>query len=154
MTKTKSPPQIVSIWLSAFLALNLAMASPAGALLFDDNLPKETKLRNLNILSAGAVLAWGVANWDYFQETPRTDNEGWFSRGTDEGGADKLGHLYTTYALSHLYASIYDQWVFLRGHADELRRRGRGILVWHPPGMAETSRFTIGVCTKLERFRN
>ncbi len=111
MTNVKRPyPRILSLIISVFLAMLLLIASPASALLFDSDLPRETKVRNLNLLAAGTILTWGVINWDYFQESPRSTNEEWFGRDTDEGGADKLGHLYTTYALSHLYATIYRGW--------------------------------------------
>ncbi len=92
------------------LTLLLGGAFPAEALLFDDDLPRATKVRNLNLLAAGTVIAWGVGNWDYFQETPHAKSEDWFSRGTEEGGADKLGHVYTAYALSHAFAWIYREW--------------------------------------------
>lgn len=108
---TKHPYQkTVAISLPVILAILLLIASPASALLFDSDLPRETKVRNLNLLAAGSIITWGVINWDYFQESPQSSNEGWFARETDEGGADKLGHLYTTYALSHLYAAVYRDW--------------------------------------------
>lgn len=107
---TCSYPRIISIGIPVFLVMILLIAPPASALLFDNDLPKETKARNLNLLAAGTILTWGVINWDYFQESPQSTKEDWFGQGTDEGGADKLGHLYTTYALSHLYASIYRGW--------------------------------------------
>jgi len=111
MVNTKhSSPRIVSISILSFLAMVLLIAPPAFALLFDNDLPRETKFRNLNLLAAGTVITWGVINWDYFQESPQSNNEDWFDQKTDEGGADKLGHLYTTYALSHLYSLIYRDW--------------------------------------------
>jgi len=99
-----------SILATVLVALTLLAATPASALLFDDDLPRETKVRNLNLLAAGTVITWGIINWDYFQESPKSTNEDWFGHGTDEGGADKVGHLYTTYALSHLFAAIYRSW--------------------------------------------
>lgn len=102
--------QIISISLLAFLTVVLFIAPPASALLFDNDLPRETKVRNLNLLAAGTIITWGVINWDYFQASPRSSNENWLGQETDEGGADKLGHLYSTYALSHLYAKIYRDW--------------------------------------------
>ena len=103
------------------LAMTLLIVPPAHALLFDADLPRETKVRNLNLLAAGTILTWGVLNWDYFQQPPQSVNEGWFDEGTDEGGADKLGHLYTTYALSHIYASIYSDWDY---HEEDAMRLG------------------------------
>jgi hypothetical protein len=113
-------PGIISIVLLFILAMSLLIAPPASALLLDKDFPQETKVRNLNLLSAGIVVSWGVFNWDYFQKTPHSDNEDWFGRETDEGGVDKLGHLYTTYALSHLYASIYRGWDYSEERAMRL----------------------------------
>ncbi|HKJ29595.1 MAG: YfiM family protein [Desulfuromonadales bacterium] len=118
MTQIKlSASRIISFSLLFFLVMFLLIASPASALLFDDDLPRETKVRNLNLLAAGATLGWGIINWDYFQKSPQANSEDWFGRETDDGGADKLGHLYTTYALSHLFASIYDSWDYPREEA-------------------------------------
>lgn len=103
-------PHIISISILFFQAMVMFIAPPAFALLFDNNLPQETKVRNLNLLAAGTVFTWGVFNWDYFQRSPQSSMEDWFGHETDEGGADKLGHLYTTYALSHLYSLIYRDW--------------------------------------------
>ncbi len=112
-----SASRIISFSNLFVLVLLLLIASPASALLFDDDLPRETKARNLNLLAAGATIGWGLINWDYFQQSPQANREDWFGRETDEGGADKLGHLYTTYALSHLFASIYDSWDYPREEA-------------------------------------
>lgn len=97
---------------TGLFALTLFCALPVtgNALLFDDELPPATKARNLNLVAAGTVVAWGTLNWDYFQRTPHARSEEWFSHGTKEGGADKVGHVYTTYVLSDYYASLYRQW--------------------------------------------
>ncbi|WP_300670563.1 DUF2279 domain-containing protein [Desulfoluna sp.] len=63
--------------------------------------------------NAGGILfitGWGIANWDYGQETPSTTSEGWFGQGTDTGGADKLGHAYATYFLSHGLSHSCSKW--------------------------------------------
>jgi hypothetical protein len=61
----------------------------------------------VNVTGALGVIGWGVFNWDYFQRSPQAKSEGWFERDTKEGGADKLGHLWTTYAASHMFAAFY-----------------------------------------------
>lgn len=101
---------MTSVSIPVCLFLLLLVASPASALLFDDDLPRETKLRNLNILTTGAILTWGAIHWDYFQKSPKTGTEGWFEHDSAEGGADKMGHLYSTYAFSHIYATLYRSW--------------------------------------------
>lgn len=65
----------------------------------------------------GVVTLWGVAQWDYFSRTPHAQSEGWFGRDTDNGGADKLGHMYSTYVFSHGLAALYKHWGFAREDA-------------------------------------
>jgi hypothetical protein len=112
--------RIISTSALVLLAAVLLIVPPASAQFFADDLPRETKVRNLNLLAAGATITWGVINWDYFQKSPQANNEDWFGRKTDEGGADKFGHLYTTYALSHLYAKIYRSWEYSEERAMSL----------------------------------
>lgn len=82
-----------------------------------DRLPKEKKVLAVNLGLGAFITAWGVANWDYFQNSPRWTNEGWFGRNTPEGGADKAGHAYTSYLLSHVLASRYEHWGYDKGDA-------------------------------------
>lgn len=69
-------------------------------------------LLRVNLIGVGAVTAWGVANWDYFSNSPESASEGWFGNDTDSGGADKLGHLYTSYVMAHGLSSLYQHWCF------------------------------------------
>jgi hypothetical protein len=78
---------------------------------------KEDKALALNLGAGAAVLGWGFANWDYGSGGPRFQDEGWFDRETTEGGADKLGHLYTAYLFSHLFAGQYERWDFDKDQA-------------------------------------
>ncbi len=64
----------------------------------------------LNAGAAAALTAWGVYKWDYGQQAPKASSEGWFGQDDKEGGADKLGHFWSSYAVSHLFASIYESW--------------------------------------------
>lgn len=63
------------------------------------------------------ITLWGVAKWDYFTRSPHTDSEGWFGNDTSEGGADKVGHLYSTYLASHALSYLYESWCFERDDA-------------------------------------
>lgn len=63
-----------------------------------------------NIAGAAFVTAWGVAFWDYFTVKPIAGDEGWFNHDTKYGGADKLGHVYSTYLWSLGFASLYEYW--------------------------------------------
>jgi hypothetical protein len=68
---------------------------------------RKVRALQLNAAATGIVLGWGVVNWDYFQQSPKAKPEGWFGNNTDSGGADKLGHLYSGYALTHLWDYLY-----------------------------------------------
>lgn len=62
----------------------------------------------VNAAGALGIVAWGTIFWDYFQNSPKANNERWFERDTREGGADKLGHAWVAYASSHLFAGFYE----------------------------------------------
>jgi len=74
----------------------------------------DEELRNrviyTNIIGAGVIALWGAAFWDYFTISPVSGDEGWFGEDTKYGGADKLGHLYSTYVWSLGFASLYEYW--------------------------------------------
>lgn len=59
---------------------------------------------------AGTVLAYGAAVWwkDGRSSHFRTSSEGWFGQDTYAGGADKLGHAYSTYTGTRLLASAFE----------------------------------------------
>ncbi len=63
-----------------------------------------------NIAGAALVTVWGVAFWDYFSTAPRLGSEKWFQHDTKYGGADKLGHMYSTYLWSLGFSSLYEFW--------------------------------------------
>jgi hypothetical protein len=74
----------------------------------------DDELRNrviyTNIIGAAVVTAWGVGFWDYFTVNPRLGDEGWFGKDTKYGGADKFGHMYSTYLWSLGFQSLYEYW--------------------------------------------
>jgi len=74
----------------------------------------DDELRNrviyTNIIGAGVIALWGTAFWDYFTVDPVAGEEGWFGEDTKSGGADKLGHLYSTYLWSLGFSSLYEYW--------------------------------------------
>jgi len=72
----------------------------------------EDKLYNVNMTGIGIVTLWGVYQWDYFSQTTHSRSEGWFAVDTDEGGVDKLGHFYGSYAASHSLSYLYESWCF------------------------------------------
>ncbi len=69
-------------------------------------------LPKLDFTSATSTAAWelaglttgitylGAQSWDWGSSSFNMNSEGWFGMDTGSGGADKLGHLYTTYLMS------------------------------------------------------
>lgn len=77
---------------------------------------KEDKLLYLNITTSTVLLSYGFAHWGYdLGTTSHTQSEGWFSKDTENGGADKVGHAYTGYLMSHIFSYTYEDW----GYAQE-----------------------------------
>lgn len=97
------------------LCLALAAGTPAAEPPAEETPP----LRVLWVSSAGmlGVTAWGVVQWDYFSRSPHQASEGWFGADTEAGGMDKLGHLYTSYVLSHGFSALYESWDVPRNDA-------------------------------------
>ena len=78
---------------------------------------KTDRVSNVNITGIGIVTVWGLAQWDYFSRSPHSQSEGWFANDTDDGGADKLGHLYTSYVAAHGLSYLYESWCFSKHDA-------------------------------------
>ena len=83
-------------------------------------LTKEQKALLLNAGAALAITTYGIWRWDYLQTSFKVDSEGWFGRTTKHGGADKLGHFWTAYTLSHLFSYVYRSWDFDQEQANSL----------------------------------
>lgn len=62
------------------------------------------------LAGVGTIVGWGLLQWEYGEQPFNANDEGWFQRDTDEGGADKLGHLYTGYVLSRTFGALYRDW--------------------------------------------
>ncbi|MCP4723239.1 MAG: DUF2279 domain-containing protein [Desulfobacteraceae bacterium] len=71
---------------------------------------KQQKVLMTNLGGIAAISAWGIANWDYFENDPEKGSEGWFSKDSKEGGADKCAHFYFSYTLSHILSNTFDYW--------------------------------------------
>lgn len=63
-------------------------------------------------LAFAGITAVGVADWDWGSSRFHFHPEGWFGRDTGSGGTDKLGHAFSSYGLTNLFA-------------DKLMREGR-----------------------------
>lgn len=103
-----------SVSLLLFLATMAGSADAMSSECASEITPGEKRTKSLivNAAGIGAVTVWGVSQWDYFSRKPHAESEGWFSNDTDHGGADKLGHFYTSYATSHGLSYLYERWCF------------------------------------------
>ncbi len=72
--------------------------------------PKSKKLLYTNLTAATAIGIWGLATWDYGSAGFNMGNEGWFGQDTKYGGADKCGHLWSTYTFADALTGLYKGW--------------------------------------------
>ncbi len=79
---------------------------------------RKVALTNLGI--AAGIIGYGSLKWDYFGSSPKVHGEGWFGRNTPEGGMDKLGHLFTSYALTDGLSALYASWGYAPERASRL----------------------------------
>jgi len=74
------------------------------------SLPKEKKMIYATTASAAAIGLWGLATWDYGSSGFNKADEGWFEEDSKYGGADKMGHFWSTYAFSDAFTGLYKSW--------------------------------------------
>jgi len=79
-------------------------------LAFAENNESKKDILYTNLVGVAVITAWGVANWDYGKRKPYSDNEEWFGRDTDSGGADKVGHFYASYIVGSGLSGLYESW--------------------------------------------
>ncbi len=72
--------------------------------------PKEKKMLYTNLTAATAIGIWGLATWDYGSAGFQKAHEGWFEKDSKYGGADKLGHLWSTYTFADALTGLYKGW--------------------------------------------
>lgn len=89
----------------------------ATSLLSAENNENRNDILYTNLAGIAIITGWGIANWDYGNSSPYAKNEGWFGAQTKYGGADKLGHFYTTHILSSGLSHLYENWGYNRGDA-------------------------------------
>ncbi len=87
------------------------------ASLFADNNETKHDILYTNLAGAALITAWGIANWDYGTNPPHAHNEEWFGRHTKYGGADKLGHLYSSYLIGSGLSNLYESWGYTEQEA-------------------------------------
>ena len=81
-----------------FLVIHLLVLASVAKADFPQR-QKDTILLDFG-LSAGAMTAWGISRWGWFQHSPKVQREGWFAKDTHAGGADKTGHFFMSYVLA------------------------------------------------------
>lgn len=74
------------------------------------DLPRESKLIYTDIAVAAVIGVWGVIEWDYDNSGFHAANEGWFQADTKYGGADKLGHFWSTCVIADALTGLYEGW--------------------------------------------
>ena len=93
-------------------ALAEAPTPPSGDMVNRPGGAPNLRMRNSLIIASGATLvaAYGYHNWwsSGFGGGFDTVNEGWFGAGTNYGGADKLGHIYSNYAGVRLLTPLFE----------------------------------------------
>jgi hypothetical protein len=105
---------------SCFSSTEIQSENQLGNPSVPSQISKEEKTRTVLVSTAtgmGVVTVWGVLNWDYFTKSPNQGSEGWFGKGTEHGGVDKLGHMYASYIFSHGLAAFYEHKDFSRHEA-------------------------------------
>lgn len=98
------------MWSNSLLADELNVDSDIPVSLSNEE--QQSLALKTTLVGAGMVTVWGVINWDYFTVSPNAESEGWFGNDTESGGADKIGHAYSTYAFSHALGYLYEYWGF------------------------------------------
>ncbi len=77
---------------------------------FGENNSSKKDVLYTNLVGMAVITGWGIANWDYGKSKPYSDNEEWFGRATESGGADKLGHFYASYLIGSGLSGMYESW--------------------------------------------
>jgi len=103
--------------IGTFFSLSTLYANESNTTSWSSNFTPTQKLTATNILLTSAVLGWGFSQWGYGEESYHTDNEGWFEKTTNNGGSDKLGHIYTNYVATRALAPLYESWGYEKQEA-------------------------------------
>lgn len=80
--------------------------------------PKSKKMLYTNLTAATAIGIWGLTTWDYGSAGFTLGDEGWFGLDTKYGGADKFGHLWSTYAFADALTGLYKGWGYAPAKAN------------------------------------
>lgn len=91
-----------------YLAAAFLLATLADPACGDET--HDQRILATRLAGAGVIAAWGLLSWDYGERSLHGADEGWFEQDSPEGGADKTGHLYTSYVMTRAFAGLYERW--------------------------------------------
>jgi len=102
---------------AALIAAALPSPAPASPASNEEQAQLNERYLKLNMAANAALLTWGLFMWDYGENAPHANSEGWFGLDTKHGGADKTGHVYVAYLFGRGSAELYMDWGFGREEA-------------------------------------
>ncbi len=102
--------------------------------------PKESKLLYTNLTAAALIGVWGLIEWDYGSEEWKEADEGWFERDSKYGGADKMGHFWSTYVFSDALTGLYKSW----GYSSDKANTYAALSAWTVQAVMEIADGTSG----------
>lgn len=117
MLTTKTRRGWFALLILSFAAINSANGMNESCINEPTWQQQKQDIINVNLTGIGVVTAWGIANWDYFTNSPESKSERWLQNDTGSGGADKLGHLYTSYVAAHGFSYLYETWCIKKSDA-------------------------------------
>jgi len=100
------------LWKMGLMVFLVLLVSPVLNAEEEKGWTKGKKVLMTNIGGVTAITGWGIAKWNYFENDASINGEDWFSKNSKEGGADKFGHFYFSYALSHILSGVFDYWSY------------------------------------------
>ena len=122
-SKFARPRGITSVVLSKLIqqrnriagSLLMSITTITSASSFDisshwNNATPQQRVHIVNAMVVSGIFGWGSVHWGYGDHAAHAEQEHWFSATTKHGGADKLGHAYTSYALSEVLRAFYLSW--------------------------------------------
>jgi hypothetical protein len=78
---------------------------------------KEKKLMAINAAAVVGIGAYGLRYWNYGEDKFHFVRERWFQRNSIHGGADKLGHAFSSQVAVVAYAALLEGWGYDRRRA-------------------------------------
>ncbi len=95
---------------SGIPAMGAGLDEPLALQSDDRGWTRRQKAIALNVGVTTVMSAYAVSLWDVGIRSWKLGDEGWFSRGSAHGGADKIGHAWTASASTALFSAIYRSW--------------------------------------------